>query len=395
MRAAPGARLEIADIFGRDRLIQGLWRVLETTSVRMEAERRIGKTSILRKMAAESPTDWEAVQIDLEKVHSAEEFAQEVSERVHDRLTGWKRTGRRLADFLGWFKGTHVGPLKFPDKKDRPEGYWKKLLERAIEDLVEQQAAVKKRVVFFFDEMPWMLDAIADAGREGPQTAMEVLDVLRALRQSQTVGSGFRMILCGSVGLHHVLGKLQKHGYKNRPVNDMRLVEIPALDQASGADLAGRLLQGEGIAADPGAAALISELTGGFAFYIHWVVSELRMSGEPATVHGIEQVVVKLLTDAHDPCDLHHFRERLGTYYGDEAKHALGILDYAAQRNDPASLADLANAAKTVGAMDEERARELVRLLSLDHYLASDAGNRYAFRHAVLRRWWRLSRGIA
>src|SRR5262249_28517199 len=150
--------------------------------------------------------------------------------KVHDRLIGWKKQGQRFLSFLGLFHGTHVGPVKFPEKKDRPEGYWKTLLTSAIEDLVEQQVAAGKRVVFLFDEMPWMLDAIADPARDGEQTAMEVLDVLRALRQSTTTGLGFRMVLCGSVGLHHVLRSLKQQGYKNQPVNDMTLVEVPSLD---------------------------------------------------------------------------------------------------------------------------------------------------------------------
>jgi hypothetical protein len=57
MKAAPGAQLSIKDIFGRDPFIANLWRVLETNSVRMEAERRIGKTSILHKMEAEPLKD--------------------------------------------------------------------------------------------------------------------------------------------------------------------------------------------------------------------------------------------------------------------------------------------------------------------------------------------------
>jgi len=79
MRAAPGAQLAIQDIFGRDPFIAALWRVLDGNSVRLEAERRIGKTSILHKMQAEPLAGWEPVWLDLEKVHSAAEFAEQVS----------------------------------------------------------------------------------------------------------------------------------------------------------------------------------------------------------------------------------------------------------------------------------------------------------------------------
>src|SRR5947208_13264205 len=118
MKAAPGAQLPIKDIFGRDTFFAGLWGILEGNSIRMEAERRIGKTSILHKMEAEPPAGWEPISLDLEQVHSAAEFAEKVCEKVHDRLIGWKRHGRRFLDLLGLFQGTHVGPLKFPEKKN-------------------------------------------------------------------------------------------------------------------------------------------------------------------------------------------------------------------------------------------------------------------------------------
>src|SRR5436305_13587600 len=120
MKAAPGAQLAIKDIFGRDSFIAGLWRVLDANSVRMEAERRIGKTSILHKMEAEPPVGWEPVSHDLEQIHSAAGFAEQVCEKVHDRLTIWRRQGRRFLSFLGALAGTTLAPITSPEKKTRP-----------------------------------------------------------------------------------------------------------------------------------------------------------------------------------------------------------------------------------------------------------------------------------
>lgn len=311
MKAAPGAQLAIQDIFGRDEFIGQVWRTLETNSVRLEAERRIGKTSILNKMTAEPQPGWEAVLLDLEQIHTASELAEKVCERVHDRLTGWKRQGQRLREFFKTLGGTGVGPVTFPEKKDQPDGYWKKLLSGAIEDSVEQQAEAGKRVVFLFDEMPWMLSAVAD--RDGEQTAMEVLDVLRSLRQSLSTGQHFRMVMCGSIGLHHVLGRLKEHGYKNQPVNDMTLIETPPLERAVASDLAMRLLEGEGLHYDASVPESIADRAGGFPFYIQWIVAELRLGKSPVTPENVDTVVKKLLTAPHDPCDLRHFKSRTKT----------------------------------------------------------------------------------
>jgi hypothetical protein len=394
MKAAPGAQLAIKDIFGREEFIANLWRILDGNSVRMEAERRIGKTSILHKMEAEPPTGWEPVSLDLEQVHGAAEFAEKVCEKVHERLTGWKKQGRRFLSFLGSLSGTSLGSIKFPEKKHQPDAYWKTLLTGAVQDLVEQQTTAGKRVVFLFDEMPWMLSAIADPKRDGEQTAMEVLDVLRGLRQSATTGQGFRMVLCGSVGLHHVLASLKQQGYKNQPVNDMTLVEVPPLDPAIATELAARLLEGEALTGDPTAPRIIADQTGGFPYYIHWVVNELRTGGRAAAPVDIDLVVKKLLTDPHDPCNFRHFKDRIDGYYPKEGKIVLALLDHAAKSTVPVGQQELINVAKTTGATDENRVRDLLRLLAVDHYLDRDTGGRYSFRHVLLRRWWAIEQGL-
>ena len=386
--------MAIKDIFGRDQFIADLWRVLDQNSVRMEAERRIGKTHILSKMAAEPPKGWEVISFDLQKVHSAAEFAELVCREVHQRLTGWKRQGKRIWDVLGLAGGVQAGPIKFPDKKSHPDGYWKKLLTGAVEDLVEQQHDAGKRVVFFFDEMPWMISAIADPERDGPQTAMEVLDVLRSLRQSRITGPGFRMVLCGSVGMHHVLGTLKSVGYKNQPVNDAHLQEVPELDPALAEDLTARLFAGEGMTCDAGVPGLVAERTGGFPYYIHWVVSELRKAGPHATAADVDRVIQILLTADHDPCQLRHFLERIDTYYPKDKPAILALLDHAARTPASLDLAELINVAKSGATVDDERSRELVRLLAVDHYLTRGTDSRYSFRHPLLRRWWVLERGI-
>ena len=394
MKTTPGGILPVEEIFGRDAFVKHLWTTLERNSVRMEAERRIGKTCILRKMEAQPRKDWEAVFLDLEKVHSAAEFAELVCGEVRKRLTAWKRQSGRVLEFLQSLGGTEVGGFKFPAKKDRPDGYWKNLLTHTVDDLVEQQTHAGRRVVFLFDELPWMLSAIADIERDGPTIAMEVLDVLRALRQSPTTGAGFRMILCGSIGLHHILGELAGRGYRNQPVNDMILVEVPPLDPDSAKGLAAALIAGENLVAEPEVAAHIAKRTGGFAYYIHWIVNALKRDGRAATSGNEDEVVRQMLTAAHDPCDLRHFLTRIDKYYPHDKKAAFALLDHSAKAAEPLGVADLINVAKSAGSTDDDRVRELLRLLAVDHYLLRDTDGRYTFRHALLREWWLGERGV-
>jgi hypothetical protein len=52
-------------------------------------------------------------------------------------------------------------------------------------------------VIFFWDELPWMLDNIR-AGGDGDRVAMELLDTLRELRQAHP---RLRMVFTGCASL--------------------------------------------------------------------------------------------------------------------------------------------------------------------------------------------------
>ena len=77
MRANPGGYIPPQEVIGRNRLIAQLWRILARQSLVLTAERRMGKTSILRKMAAEAPADRLVVFHELERI-----FPQTQSPRI-------------------------------------------------------------------------------------------------------------------------------------------------------------------------------------------------------------------------------------------------------------------------------------------------------------------------
>ncbi len=173
------------------------------------------------------------------------------------------------------------------------------------------------------------------------------------------------------------------------------LVEVPPLAPDKATELATQLIAGEKLKDEPGASRRIAELTGGFPYYIQWVVARLSIGGRPATGAEIEDAVRWLLTADHDPCDLRHFLKRIHSYYPNNAKIVLALLDHAAKSQAPLSPAELINVGKSAGTGDDEEVRELLRQLAMDHYLSKDSDGRYSFRSALLRRWWLLERGLS
>jgi hypothetical protein len=91
MGAAPGAVLKPEQVVGRDELISDLWSILRSMSVALYSVRRMGKTSVLRKMAAEPAEGFMVDVADLEGTRSPEEFAKRVFVQVESRLGAIQR----------------------------------------------------------------------------------------------------------------------------------------------------------------------------------------------------------------------------------------------------------------------------------------------------------------
>jgi hypothetical protein len=388
MKSNPGGQLPVDEIVGRDSLIAQLWDILERTSVVMTAERRIGKTSVIRKMHAKPAEGWAPVLQDLERIHSADEFAVAVYKEIYQFLSSWKRATHSVGKLWQELGGVEIGGvLKLPENKQK---HWKVLLTRSVEDLLSQSHP--KRLLFFWDEMPYMLDNIRQ--RDGEETAMEVLDVLRALRQ----GAGdFRIVLTGSIGLHHILATLREADYKNEPLNDMYHVEVLPLAQPDAEDLAGRLISGEALTTSDLERSATTIATEGdcFPFYIHSIVRTLKLSGRTADPEQIVNSVRAQLTDANDPWELAHYRSRIKSYYPKDDKIVTAVLDYLATCDSPAVVNAIFNAVKSERAFDDrERLLDLLKLLQRDHYLGRSADGHYHFRFPLIRRWWTLDRGL-
>ena len=160
MKANPGGQIDLKAVVGRDRLIQLLWETVEQQSVVITAERRIGKTTVIKKMVSEPALGWLPVFQDLERYHSAAEFAMAIYKEIHQFLNNKGRATRRAKEFFTAMGGIEVsGLFKLPEKSG---AHWKDVITRSIEDLIHENDAAGTKLLFLWDEMPFMLANIRD-----------------------------------------------------------------------------------------------------------------------------------------------------------------------------------------------------------------------------------------
>ena len=218
--------------------------------------------------------------------------------------------------------------------------------------------------------------------------------MLRGLRQSHPA---LRMIITGSIGLHHVVRSLKDKNYTNSPVNDMVRIAVTPLEHADAKHLGIQLIEGEELVSKDkvAAAAAIAREADNFPFYIHCIVKELKVKGRCANPEDILEVVAALLIDPNDPWELLHYRDRIPSYYGADAEAVRAILDELAGAREKASINELLGMLKTCLEFDDrERLILLLSLMERDHYLQRLTDGSFRFQFPLIRRWWKITRGL-
>ena len=383
----PGGQLAPDHIVGREEIILKMWSILAGRCIYMNDLRRVGKTMILEKMKASPPAGWLTIRRDLGGCHTAAEFATQTYRDAEGALSGRTRAWRRMKQLPGALKGIEIaGVLKLPDGAPAP---WKEVLTRTFADLNDEMTTANQRVVLLWDEVPFLLQNVTQ--HESSKVAMEILDVLRALSQEH---DRVRLLLTGSVGLHHVLASLRSEGYINSPLNHMEYIAPGPLIPDEGRRLALSLLKGAKLKCqDPQAcAAAVAEACGNVPFYIHKLVSRLP-AHQPVDPNLITATLKREIMHADNDWDLAHYRTRLPIYYGPDENLALLVLDaLAASEISLAFEALRRQLSGQTDTSDPDRLRGLLKRLQQDHYLERDGDGLYAFRFALIRSWWRYER---
>lgn len=388
MKSNPGGYIPANEVVGRDELIRQLWRILDRQSLMLTAERRLGKTSILNKMKDECPPGRIVLYQDLEAVSEPIRFVEAVFRAARAHLSvdyKGRHVTRTLFEALG--KGGEVAALgRFPEVAAK---HWKDILEAIFADLSE---STRHTVIFFWDEFPWMIQKIA---KESTSDAVEVLDTLRALRQTYP---GVRMALTGSIGIHHAIAGLREAGYGNSPVNDLLVVTVPALDTDAAQTLALRLFEAEGYSMDEceSSASAVAAGVDGLPYFIHHVIDRMKARGRRGSLEAVSLTIAECLMDPQDPWDLRNYVTRLSHYYsGAECAIALGALDSIAASDEPVGLDHIVAALRSRRVKSgRDQVQAVVAQLQSDHYIALHTDGRFTFTYPIIRRSWRLQRGL-
>lgn len=386
LRVNPGGTLIPAQVVGRDAFIASIWRTLAHRSVLLTSERRMGKTSVMRKMSAEPPVGICPIRTSLQGINTPEEFAcrliadiEQKTPGVLDRpfIKGLRKSG---------LKKVAAKPLEVEFEPIGAEA-WKDVVTGAFAAV---DNGIDEPVIFLWDELPHMVAAIE--GQRGAATARDVLDLLGFARETYP---SIRMVLSGSLGIHHVVGRLRAQGGMWVPMHDMAIIDVPPLSYEDAAYLAAELLRNEGVECDDegAVAAVVATEVDHVPYYVHHTIDQLQ-DGQRKDREIIDEArargtIEAAIVDPRDPWQFKHYLDRVPVYYGATSGLAYVVLDIVAAAAEPLSLAEIEGlVAAQMAPPTAEALRDLVELLCKDYYIEPE----YRFRLELVRRAWQARR---
>jgi hypothetical protein len=135
VRANPGGEIDPKDVIGRDSLIDELWTILDSQSVVIVAERRMGKSSIVKKMRSEPRFGAILLYRDVEGLRTPLEFVERVYQDLEEHFSVLKQGAGLVRRMFEKAAGAEFGTVKFPENLAKN---WKSILESALADLSTQ-----------------------------------------------------------------------------------------------------------------------------------------------------------------------------------------------------------------------------------------------------------------
>ena len=344
------------ELYGREELIEHLWRQIQGNNIFLLAPRRFGKSGVMRHVLQKPRQGYLPISLDLEDVDSPGEFVWRVTNELlsRNKLRSALQSARQLPGVLGdWVKGTfdeagfEGAKVKF---KDAVEPNWKQTAKR----LLLEMEKVDETVIFIFDELPDMLEKFGD------ETAREFLAWFRSVRlQQRDVLRRYRFIVAGSTGIDLILRRL------NAPdkLNDFDRLSVEPIDPQTASQLVQHLansleiqLNGERIEQ------ILALIDPPIPYFIHLLFSQLGQlpatKRQPLTAETLDDVYRQRVLGPTCKHYFDHYRQRLSRYGPVLQRSARAVLKALAEaprtKISTSALYDVYRKARKQGASEEE-----------------------------------------
>lgn len=367
------------------------------------AQRRIGKTSLMREAARRLGERCTCLQVDLQKSHSPADAIVELSIATRPHGSLWEKTKGVFSSVLGK-AAERVESLQLDDltvtlRSSVTAGDWQAKGDRLFETL----AAADKDVVVFFDEVPILVSRIlhGDDFQITPDRRAETDAFMSWLRDNCIRHRGkVRVVVTGSIGIEPIL----RRAGLSATLNVLTPFELAPWDRETAAGCLEALAKSYRLEFQPEAVeTLLDHLGVCIPHHVQMFFDNLYRTARQRKLEVIssdlvDQVYEHNMLSVRGHAELSHLEERLKLALGPHLHPlALDLLTEAAVSLELSPEAALALAREHLTGQENpgDEVREILGILEHDGYLEKAPDGSYAFVSRLLRDWWHAHFGFA
>jgi uncharacterized protein len=361
------------------------------------AQRRMGKTSLMKETARRLAGRYLGVFVDLQKCNSAPDAIVELSLAVHPYKSLWGKLGTIFTGMADTFRkaveGVDLGEVGIHLRPDLA-GEW----QRKGDQLMGVLAGSDTPVLLLIDEAPILVNRMLKGPgpdyRITPERRQQADLFLSWLRENGIRHQGkIRMVLSGSIGLEPIL----REGGLSATLNNFEPFELKPWDGETSCACLEALAANYGLRFETSVPGNMVRMLG--CCIPHHVQMFFRHTHDWCVHRGqtvvsdqdVKAIYKEEMLSIHGHAELNHYEERLKLVLGDEIlPMALEFLTEAAVvrrlTSDAIEAISLAYEFESLGVAD---ARKLIlEVLEHDGYLERKKGS-YQFVSKLLRDWWK------
>lgn len=374
-----GGVLSINNVVCRDLLIETYWKILIIRGIALFAERRFGKSSVIRKMANELPNAFIAIYRQVESIANVEDFVETLSNSAEENKLISKANMQNLRKI--WNNLSEMLPEVLGVKTGKLNHHWQKKLILLIENILKDQK--DKILVFFIDEFSLMIDKMPR------EEAVALIGFLREIVQDH-FPKNLRFVYAGSVGIDLILTKIEKEGFNiGDPLNHLDKQELPTFTLEQSIFFCKCLELGCKIELDEETRNQLHNATDGIPFFIEKIFDKLKHKNRK----NVEEVLEDILNDSKDQANLKYFYDRIYKYYPNPklSEQILSLLSKTQEKTENEIIESILSMEET----DEITIKnEIDRLFRDGYFERKIIGEQrvFAFKYQIIKSWWKINK---
>lgn len=355
------------------------------------AQRRMGKTSLMKEVARRLRDDYHCVFVDFQNSSNAKDAISELAVALQPHMSIWQRAKGVFGNILEQVESVGVDELSVTLRAGLTEGNW----SSKGDELFRILASEEKPVLLLMDEVPILVNRIIKGSdyEITPERKQQAGEFMTWLRKNSLEHQGkIRMVISGSIGFEPVLRQVDL----SATINNFSSFELKPWSEETAAGCLRALASEYDVTYVNSAEYEMTKLLGCCIphhvqmFFDHAYTYCVRHKCSELSPEQVGEIYHSEMLSTRGHAELTHYEERLKLVLGTERINlaiemlteaaVTGVLSGEAIRKiqDDYSFDDEATA---------EVQREILWILEHDGYLERTEGG-YQFISKLLREWW-------